>query len=105
MYNNSAALIYPSLYEGFGLPIIEALKAGCPVICNNGSSTGEIGSEYVLSGIISKKFIVDSVLKLENYKFRKDLVKKGIKYASLFKWEKTAQETLSVYNELWKKYH
>ena len=42
LYNQSYALVYPSLYEGFGLPILEALRAGCPVICNDGSSTSEI---------------------------------------------------------------
>ena len=104
LYNQSLALIYPSSYEGFGLPIIEALKAGCPVICNKGSSTGEIGGEYVLSGSMSKEFIINSILKLNNESFRNDLVKNGIKYASSFTWEKTANQTLKIYEELWVKF-
>ena len=99
IFNSSFALIYPSLYEGFGLPIIESLKAGCPVICNSGSSTGEIGSKYVLSGRISAKFIQSSLQKLEKEKFRKEIIKSGLIYASKFTWEKTAAQTLSVYKD------
>jgi len=102
LYNQSLALVYPSLYEGFGLPIIEALKAGCPVICDEGSSTGEIGGEYVLSGKISEEFIISSVLKLNNKSFRDNLIKNGIKHASSFTWEKTANQTLKIYEKLWR---
>ena len=104
MYNESFALVYPSLYEGFGLPIIEALKAGCPVICSDGSSTGEIGRDFVLSGKLTAKFIINSVSNLENEIFRNELVEKGIKYASSYKWEKTAEQTLKIYDELWGKF-
>tara|TARA_A100001011_G_scaffold386981_1_gene463953 strand:- start:272 stop:1264 length:993 start_codon:yes stop_codon:yes gene_type:complete len=104
LYNESFALVYPSLYEGFGLPIIEALKAGCPVICSDGSSTGEIGGDYVISGKMTPEFIINSVLSLENDLFRNELVKEGIKYASSYKWEKTAEETLKIYYELWEKF-
>lgn len=105
LYNNSFALIYPSLYEGFGLPIIEALKAGCPVICNDSSSTKEIGDRYVLKGNISADFIEKSLKKLENLKFREKIISDGIEYASNFTWEKTAQKTIELYKELWKEFH
>ena len=104
LYNNSIALIYPSLYEGFGLPIIEALKAGCPVICNDGSSTKEIGDRYVLKGNISADFIEKSLKKLENLKFREKIISDGIEYASNFTWEKTAQKTIELYKELWEEF-
>ena len=104
LYNKSFALVYPSLYEGFGLPILESLKAGCPVICSVRSSTGEIGDEYVLKGEISPSYIVSAIKKLDNKNYRKQLVSSGIVYASNFTWKKTAKETLNIYNEVWKKY-
>ena len=104
LYNNSFALIYPSLYEGFGLPIIEALKAGCPVICNDGSSTKEIGGQYVLKGNISVDFINKSLKRLEDLRFREKIISDGIGYASNFTWEKTAQKTFELYKELWEEF-
>lgn len=104
LYNNSFALIYPSLYEGFGFPIIESLKAGCPVICNDGSSTKEIGNKYVLKGKMNESFIVKSLNKLKNEEFREKLIHNGIKYASSYTWENTAKETLNLYEELWKEF-
>lgn len=104
LYNNSFALIYPSLYEGFGLPIIEALKAGCPVICNDGSLTKEIGNQYVLKGNISADFIKTSLKRLEDQRFREKIISDGIEYASNFTWEKTAQKTFELYKELWEEF-
>lgn len=104
LYNQSFAMVYPSLYEGFGLPIIESLKAGCPVICNNKSSTGEIGKNYVLSGKISSSFIIQSLEKLKDEKFRQGIVSSGILYASRFKWKNTAKETIKIYKEAWQKF-
>ncbi len=101
LYNESFALVYPSLYEGFGLPIIESLKAGCPVICNEDSSTGEIGKEYVLSGKISTEFIANSIRRLENKRYRKKIVQSGIEYAKKYTWENAAKETLKIYNQVW----
>jgi glycosyltransferase involved in cell wall biosynthesis len=104
LYNNSYALIYPSLYEGFGLPILESLKAGCPVICNDGSSTKEIGDKYVLKGEMTTDFIIDSLEKLMNKKYRQKLILEGINYSSTFTWEKTAKETLDLYKQLWEEF-
>jgi len=53
---------------------------------------------------MSKEFIINSILKLNNESFRNDLVKNGIKYASSFTWEKTANQTLKIYEELWVKF-
>ncbi len=104
LYNKSLAMVYPSLYEGFGLPILESLKAGCPVICSNKSSTGEIGKNYVISGRISSSFIIDSIEKLKDNEFRKGLVSSGINYASKHTWENTAKETIKIYQEAWQKF-
>ena len=104
LYNMSFALVYPSLYEGFGMPILESLKAGCPVICSNKSSTGEIGKNYVISGKMSSSFIINSIEKLKDNKFRKALVSSGIHYASEYKWENTAKETIRIYQEAWQKF-
>jgi len=104
LYNNSFVLIYPSLYEGFGLPILESMKAGCPVICNDGSSTKEIGSRYVLKDKISTDFIIKSIKRLEQENFRNELITNGINFASTFTWEKTAIQTFNLYKELWDEY-
>lgn len=104
LYNNSFVLIYPSLYEGFGLPILESMKAGCPVICNDGSSTKEIGSRYVIKDKISTNFIIKSIKRLEQENFRNELITNGINFASTFTWEKTANQTFNLYKELWDEY-
>ena len=104
LYNNSFALVYPSLYEGFGLPILESLKAGCPVICNDGSSTKEIGGKYVLKGEMTTGFIIDSLERLMNKKYRQKLSLEGINHALSFTWEKTAKETLDFYKQLWEEF-
>ena len=97
LYNQSYALIYTSHYEGFGLPIIEAMKAGCPVICNNTSSLKEIGSKYVIQGPMSEEFIEDALNKLKNKKFKEMLINAGLEYANDFTWEKTASKTHELY--------
>ena len=104
LYNQSFAMVYPSLYEGFGLPILESLKAGCPVICSNKSSTGEIGKNHVISGKISSSFIIKSLEKLKNDKYREGLISSGIQYASKYKWENTVKETIKIYKEAWQKF-
>lgn len=102
LYSSAAVLLYPSLYEGFGLPIIEAMAAGCPVITSNVSSMPEVGGEaalyidpYNVSDIKDKLKMV-----MEDSKLRQDLIKKGLLQAMKFSWEKAAKETIGVYKKL-----
>ena len=97
LYSGAKAFIYPSLYEGFGLPVLEALSCGCSVITSNCSSLPEVGGKAALyvdpENINSISQAMTAVLKL-------NLREKSLKQAKQFSWEKTARETLKVYQEV-----
>ncbi len=98
LYSGARALVYTSLYEGFGLPILEAMQVGCPVVTSNVSSMPEVaGDAAVLVDPRVPEEIANGVEKVLSD--RKKWVEKGQKRASEFSWEKTAQQTLAVYQE------
>lgn len=98
LYSGASCLVYPSLYEGFGLPILEAMACGCPVVTANISSMPEVsGGAAVLVNPKSVRDIAGGIKKaLEN---RKELIEKGFNRVKLFTWRKTAEETLRVYRK------
>ena len=98
----ATALIYPSLYEGFGLPLVKSLKVGTPVITSNTSSLPEVvGDAALLVNPRSTKDIKNAIQKIAtNYNLRKSLSQKGIIQAQKFSWDQTAKETLKVYQSL-----
>lgn len=102
LYSGAMALTYPSLYEGFGLPILEAMACGCPVITSNISSLPEVAGEDAIT--IDPRDI-DALTQALNRiwsspELRADLRRKGIARAKLFSWRKTAEATLHVYESL-----
>lgn len=102
LYENAVCFVLPSLYEGFGLPILEAMQNGCPVITSKVSSLPEAGGDAALyvnpmdSSDIADK--IDRVLGDED--LRGKMIKKGFDQVKKFSWEKTAQETLKVLESL-----
>lgn len=101
-YSQADVFVYPSYYEGFGLPVLEAMTLGAPVVCSNASSIPEVAGDAAMlinpdepidlaEGIL--KVVSDSLL-------RQGLVNKGKERAKLFTWEKTAKETLKAYRSL-----
>lgn len=101
MYNLADCYLYPSLYEGFGLPILEAQACGCPVITSNVSSCPEVagkGALYVDPRNIDD--IAHSMLRIaKDKKLKQSLIAEGLKNCSHFTWEKTARGILDVFNE------
>ena len=99
LYKNAIAFVFPSLYEGFGLPVLEAFSCGCPVLLTDSSSLPEVGGDaalYFTSGDkMSLNHAVDTIL--SDGKSRADLIKKGSERLKLFSWEKTADATKKVY--------
>lgn len=93
IYNKAFALIYPSEYEGFGMPIVEAQRAGCPVIACKGSSVSEVmGKKGMLlsKGEVSEaERLIDN---LENKEYRAMIIAEGYKNAERFSWDKTYDE-------------
>lgn len=103
LFSAAFTFVYPSLYEGFGVPVLEAMTVGTPVITSNISSLPEVGGNaavYVDPGNtddIAEK--LDYVLKFSTTR-RQQMVKKGREQASHFSWEKTAPETIAAYKSL-----
>jgi mannosyltransferase len=98
-YNRAYALLYPSSYEGFGIPVIEAMRAGCPVVSTKSSSIPEVGgSAAILVDHIDEASFINALSSVENRRF--SLKMTGFDQANKFSWEKTYNETLNVYNEL-----
>jgi glycosyltransferase involved in cell wall biosynthesis len=102
-YQNARALVYSSLYEGFGLPLLEAMSYRCPIICSDAGSLAETAGN---AAIYFDPKIPDSIqVTLEESLFNDGLLKEtaheGIKRNRLFSWEKCAQETLNVYKCLY----
>lgn len=103
LYQGAEALIYVSLEEGFGLPILEAQSFKCPVITSNVSSMPEIaGKGAILTNPHSSSEIAQSITKLLcDKKLKKNLITEGQKNVKLFSWEKCAKETLEVYRKVY----
>ena len=100
IYNNAAALVYPSLYEGFGIPVIEAQKAGCPVIAYNGSSIPEvIGDTPLLLSDATEKNLIDKLNLLSDSRLMDDVRMAGLENSKRFSWNKMYQEYLDLYRE------
>lgn len=101
LYNGAKALFFPSSYEGFGLPILEAMACGTPVVTSNNSSLGEVASDaaiYLFEPVFES--LIDVMGRLENDMIEVDsLIKKGLNRASEFTWAKTASETVQVYSD------
>jgi glycosyltransferase involved in cell wall biosynthesis len=92
-YGGALALVYPSLYEGFGMPVIEAMAASCPVITTNHGSLAEAAGDagITLSGTCVKEMTI-ALKKVRNYEARNELKKMGVAHAQSFKWEKMAKQ-------------
>ena len=98
LYASTYCLAYASEYEGFGIPVIEAMKAGCPVIATNRSSIPEVaGTAAILLDQISPETIQDGLNKLSDKKLRQELISEGLIQAQKFSWEQTWRKTAEVY--------
>lgn len=100
LYNHASALVYPSSYEGFGIPVIEAQKAGCPVIAYNSSSIPEvIGDTPLLMKELSEKELLNKLSLLKDSDLMKTVQENGLKNSARFSWEKMYQEYYNLYQE------
>ena len=101
-YKNASLFVYPSLYEGFGIPPLEAMHYGCPVVCSNAGSIPEVvGNAALLFDPYSVESIRDNIISiLYDDKLRLSLTSKGFKQVKKFSWKKCAKETYKVYKGL-----
>lgn len=105
LYNGATLFVYPSLYEGFGLPPLEAMACGTPVIASTSSSLPElIGDAGILVDPYGVDEITSAMLKvLSDSDLRSKMISRGIGKSNPFSWENTAQKTLAVYEDLYKR--
>jgi len=99
LYQHAIALTFPSLYEGFGLPVLEAMRHNTPVICSNCTSLPEVCGDAALyfDGYNEQQLANAMLLILSNKELRKELINKGQKNIERFKWEFTISKTIDVY--------
>lgn len=102
LYQGSLYLVYPSFYEGFGIPILEAMSLGVPVIASDNSSIPEVGGDAILYIDPSdNSSISEALIKMSNSEnLRQSLSKKGLKQASKFSFEKSAKKLNLLYQQL-----
>jgi glycosyltransferase involved in cell wall biosynthesis len=96
LYRDAAAFCFASQYEGFGMPILEAMQAGCPVVCMANSSIPEVAGDAALQAKSHGEFISCIQKILDSEVLRKKLILKGKLRAKQFNWEKTAEGTLKA---------
>jgi len=104
LYNSAEVFLYPSLYEGFGLPVLEAMACGIPVVTSNTSSLPEVaGGAAILVDPYNVNEIVSALYDLLTDKnLQRDMVDKGLERARKFSWDRTAKDTRAVYQNLYR---
>jgi len=102
LYHKATMFVYPSLFEGFGLPVLEAMASGCPVVTSNISSLPEVAGDAAL--LIDPQNVEEVASAIEtickNQSIATEFKQKGKKRASQFSWDECAQKTLKVYDKL-----
>jgi glycosyltransferase involved in cell wall biosynthesis len=101
-YSAAVALVYPSLYEGFGIPLLEAMQCGCPVLCSNTSSMPEVaGDAAIYFEPADPQSIASAMLTVaQSPQERRRLISKGRSRAQEFSWDLCARQTYSIYERL-----
>ncbi|MFN7499336.1 MAG: glycosyltransferase family 4 protein [Dolichospermum sp.] len=101
-YSKAEVFLYPSHYEGFGLPVLEAMTLGSPVITSNISSIPEVtGNAAILIDPNDYMQLAEAILQvISDSQLRQNLINKGKIRADLFSWERTAAETLKAYKSI-----
>ncbi|MGF1570734.1 MAG: glycosyltransferase family 4 protein [Nodosilinea sp.] len=102
IYNGSVAFVFPSLYEGFGLPVLEAMQSGTPVISSNSTSLPEVtGNAAILVDPQDEDALCQAMLTLlSDESLRQQMIEKGLARAKLFSWQKCAAETIDIYKTI-----
>jgi glycosyltransferase involved in cell wall biosynthesis len=100
LYNEAYCFIYPSLYEGFGIPPLEAMACGCPVICSDSSSIPEVvGNAGLLFNPYKVEGAEEYISKLEDESYRNLVIQKGLKRSRKLSSENTGKNTVDLYKE------
>ncbi|HIF9198288.1 TPA: glycosyltransferase family 4 protein [Photobacterium damselae] len=101
VYNRAYCLLYPSSYEGFGIPVIEAMRAGCPVIALNISSIPEVsGDAAILIDQLDVNMLADALKTLDCISQRNSYIQAGLLNSQRFSWDKCYEETNKIYQSL-----
>jgi glycosyltransferase involved in cell wall biosynthesis len=99
LYQLSGALVFPSRFEGFGMPLVEAMRSGTPVLCSDSSSLPEVGGDavrYFATGDLEQ--LAEGLAQImEDSGLRQDLIRRGSQRASRFSWEETARATAQAF--------
>ncbi|MGQ0810048.1 MAG: glycosyltransferase family 4 protein [Nitrospiraceae bacterium] len=102
LYQQAALFVFPSLYEGFGLPVLEAMACGCPVICSFASSLPEVAGNAAI--LVDPEEANNLTEQMEHVLMdpaaRRELQEKGLVQAAQFSWDRTARETVAVYERV-----
>src|SRR5262249_4643639 len=102
LYRGAELLVYPSLYEGFGVPIVEAMASGCPVVCSNRSSMPDVvGEAGLLVDPEDAKAMAEAMGRVLGDPSLADALRtRGLTRAQSFRWEDSARRLLSVYEDV-----
>jgi glycosyltransferase involved in cell wall biosynthesis len=101
-YSAADVFVFPTLYEGFGLPVLEAMTCGCPVVTSNNTSIPEVAGDAALCVDAEDDAAIASAVRrvLDDAGLRETLVARGIEQARKFSWQSCASVTLEVYKGL-----
>jgi glycosyltransferase involved in cell wall biosynthesis len=101
LYNQALAFVYPSLYEGFGIPLLEAMKSGCLILASDIPTTREVSGDIpIYFDPVDVGDIVRTLNQLISQDHQDQRVQAGIARAEKYSWDDSARETLNVYREL-----
>lgn len=101
LYKHAFCFVFPSLYEGFGIPPLEAMSLGCPVVASKASSIPEVVDDAaILFDPHSKDELVGAIESLYDESKRNDFIKRGFEQKKKFSWDKMANETLDIYKSI-----